>query len=35
MEPHFAHSHRSSAYSAGLHNPAYAELRIGGFMQTR
>ena len=30
MEPHFAHSHRSSAYSAGLHNPAYAELRIGG-----
>ena len=23
MEPHFAHSHRSSAYSAGLHNPAW------------
>ena len=23
MEPHFAHSHRSSAYSAGLHNAAW------------
>jgi len=30
MEPHFVHSHRSSAYSAALHIPSYAELRIGG-----